>query len=113
MEYFQLFYPGEFPSPSFLISFCIKAGTYAHVLESLFNKVAGPIIKLLIKLQNNGGFWSKHHKLGTKNTKFQKFSDTILLIVRRRKFKLQKNYYVRQQSNKIFSSIIKSFKTFF
>ena len=35
MEYFQLLYPGGFPYPSFLIPFCIKACTYAHVLESL------------------------------------------------------------------------------
>ena len=56
MEYIRLVYPPGFPSPSFLISLCIKAGTYAHVLESLFNKVADLIIKLLIKLQNNMHF---------------------------------------------------------
>ena len=72
MEYFQLFFPRGFPFPSSLICFCLKAGT------CLFNKVAGPIINLLIRLQYNGGFCSKH-EIGTKNTKFQTFSDRILV----------------------------------
>ena len=95
------------PSPIFP-HLLLHTSRYAHVLESLFNKVPGLTVAVLLTTVFFSSYLTSSYKFkNLKRTAF-KICDTNTKYLRlkspkckARKLKLQKNYYLRQQNNKM------------